>query len=293
MNPSQFVDKWEKVELKERASAQSHFEDVCRLVGHPLPAEKDPKGVEFTYEYGVEKSGGGMGFADVWFDDHFAIETALYNFDGTTVYEKWLADHRDEQQPNGVLPDIIPTGGWGYGTANEPDWTSTMDIIPWEIYRFYGDSKLLADSYDHIRRYVDYVDRTSPQGLTSWGRGDWVPVQSHSNLELTSSVYFFVDATIPARAAKLFGKEADHLHYNALAEKIRNAINGKYLNRETGIYVNGTQTELSVPLQWKVVPEEMKDKVAANLAKKVEEAGFHLDIKLPAGSHILIFRATT
>jgi len=211
-------------------------------------------------------------------DGHFAIETALYNFDGITVYEKWLADHRDEQQPNGVLPDIIPTGGWGYGTANGLDWTSTIAIIPWEIYRFYGDSELLADSYDHIRRYVDYVDRTSPQGLTSWGRGDWVPVQSHSNLELTSSVYFFVDATILARAAKLFGKETDHLHYTALAEKIRNAINGKYLNRETGIYANGTQTELSVPLQWKVVPEDMKDKVAANLAKKVEEAGFHLDV---------------
>lgn len=40
-------------------------------------------------------------------DGHFAIEAAFYNFDGITVYEKWLADHRDEQQPNGVLPDII------------------------------------------------------------------------------------------------------------------------------------------------------------------------------------------
>ena len=36
-------------------------------------------------------------------DGHFAIETALYNYDGITVYEKWLADHRDEQQPNGCL----------------------------------------------------------------------------------------------------------------------------------------------------------------------------------------------
>ena len=70
----------------------------------------------------------------------FAIETALYNYDGITVYEKWLADHRDEQQPNGVLPDIIPTGGWGYGTDNGLDWTSTIAIIPWNIYLFYGDS---------------------------------------------------------------------------------------------------------------------------------------------------------
>ncbi len=211
-------------------------------------------------------------------DGHFAIETALYNFDGITVYEKWLADHRDEQQPNGVLPDIIPTGGWGYGTANGLDWTSTIAIIPWNIYLFYGDDKLLADTYDHIKRYVDYVDRTSPDHLTSWGRGDWVPVKSRSNLELTSSVYYFVVTDILAKAAKLFDKAEDHEHYTTLAGKIKEAINQKHLNRKTGIYANGTQTELSVPLQWKVVPGEMISKVAANLAKKVEEADFHLDV---------------
>jgi len=220
-------------------------------------------------------------------DGHFAIETALYNFDGITVYEKWLADHRDEQQPNGVLPDIIPTGGWGYGTANGLDWTSTIAIIPWNIYLFYGDDKLLAESYENIKRYVDYVDRNSPQHLTSWGRGDWVPVKSRSDLELTSSVYFYVDTRILAHAAKLFSREEDYRHYWALAEKIKDAINAKFLDRERGIYASGTQTELSVPLQWKVVPEEMIGKVAQNLSRKVEEAGFHLDVGVLGAKAIL------
>ncbi len=211
-------------------------------------------------------------------DGHFAIETALYNFDGITVYEKWLADHRDEQQPNGVLPDIVPTGGWGYGTDNGLDWTSTIAIIPWNLYLFYGDSKPLKDNYEAIKRYVDYVDRTSPAGLTSWGRGDWVPVRSHSDKELTSSVYFYVDATILAEAAKMFGNDADHKYYSALAKKIRNAINDKFLDREKGVYASGTQTELSVPLFWGVVPKESKAAVAANLAAKVKEADYHLDV---------------
>lgn len=211
-------------------------------------------------------------------DGHLAIETALYNFDGITIYEKWLADHRDEQQPNGVLPDIIPTGGWGYGTANGLDWTSTIAIIPWEVYMFYGDSRLLENCYDNIKRYVDYVDRISPNGLTTFGRGDWVPVKSTSNLELTSSVYFYTDATILAAAAKLFGKVEDQKKYEALSIKIKEAINNKFLNRETGIYASGTQTELSVPLYWKVVPEDMQALVAANLNKKVDETDFHLDV---------------
>lgn len=220
-------------------------------------------------------------------DGHLAIETALYNFDAITIYEKWLADHRDEQQPNGVLPDIIPTGGWGYGTHNGLDWTSTIAIIPWNIYLFYGDSKLLADCYENIKRYVDYVSRIAPDGLTSWGRGDWVPVKSKSNLELTSSVYYFTDATILANAAKLFDKQDDYRYYSALARKIKDAVNNKYLDKEKGIYASGTQTELSVPLMWGVVPDEYKAKVVRNLAKKVEEAGFHLDVGVLGAKAIL------
>ena len=211
-------------------------------------------------------------------DGHLAIESALYNFDGITVYEKWLADHRDEQQPNGVLPDIIPTGGWGYGTANGLDWTSTIAIIPWQIYMFYGDSRLLEKCYDNIKRYVDHVDRISPSGLTTFGRGDWVPVKTESNLELTSSVYFYADANILASAAKLFGRDADFEKYDLLRNKIRNAINSKFLDVNQGIYAEGSQTELSVPLYWGVVPEQIKAKVASNLNKKVKESDFHLDV---------------
>jgi len=220
-------------------------------------------------------------------DGHLAIETALYNFDGITVYEKWMGDHRDEQKPNGVLPDIIPTGGWGYGTANGLDWTSTIAIIPWELYRYYGDSRALRENYENIKRYVDYVSSISPNGLTTFGRGDWVPVKSTSNLELTSSVYYFVDAQILANAAKLFGKDSDYQKYHNLSLKIKNAINQKFLNTSLGIYATGTQTELSVPLHWNVVPQEYTAAVAANLNRKVEESNFHLDVGVLGAKAVL------
>ena len=213
-------------------------------------------------------------------DGQIAVETGLYNFDGITVYEKWLADHRDEQQPNGVLPNIIPTSGWGYHWANGPDWTSSLVIIPWNIYLFYGDSRLLKQTYDNIKNYVDYIDRTYPNGLTDWGLGDWIPVKSKANKELTSSCYFYADASILAKAAGMFGRRDDEKKYAELAQKIQNAINSKYLNRTTGIYANGLQTEQAAPLFWGVVPDEMKAAVAANLAKKVEADNFHLDVGL-------------
>ncbi len=220
-------------------------------------------------------------------DGHFAIETALYSFDGITVYEKWLADHRDEQQPNGVLPDIIPTGGWGYGTANGTDWTSTIAIIPWNLYLFYGDTKPLADNYKAIKKYVDYVTQISVNGLTTWGRGDWVPVKSTSSLELTSSIYYYVDAVILAKAAKLLGNDEDHRHYAELATFIRKAINDNYFDPQTGTYASGTQTELSMPLMWGVVPEEYVAKVAARLAERVKADGNHIDVGVLGAKAVL------
>lgn len=220
-------------------------------------------------------------------DGQIAIETGLYNFDGITIYEKWLADHRDEQQSNGVLPAIIPTSGWGYTWANGPDWTSTIAIIPWNIYLFYGDSRLLEQCYSNIKRYVDHINEESPEGLTNWGLGDWVPVKSVTPKEFTSSVYYFTDATILANAADLFGHKKDSETYSQLAEKIKNAINAKYLNEETGIYGTGLQTELSAALYWGIVPENLKGKVAANLAERIIADNKHIDVGLLGTKTIL------
>jgi alpha-L-rhamnosidase len=220
-------------------------------------------------------------------DAQINIETGLYNFDGITVYEKWLADHQDEQQPNGVLPAIIPTSGWGYHWANGPDWTSTIAIIPWNVYLFYGDSRLLERCYDNIRRYVDHITEISPTGLTDWGLGDWVPVKSKTPKEFTSSIYYYVDAEILSKAAKILDKNDDYKKYQALTLKIKNAINEKFLNRNTCIYGSGCQTELSAALKWGIVPDELRAKVAKNLANRVLSDNCHIDVGLLGTKTIL------
>jgi len=44
MTPQEFVDKWRRSKLSERSAAQSHFNDLCRVLGHPTPAKADPEG---------------------------------------------------------------------------------------------------------------------------------------------------------------------------------------------------------------------------------------------------------
>ncbi|MEZ5720981.1 MAG: type IIL restriction-modification enzyme MmeI [Paracoccaceae bacterium] len=74
MTPLEFIEKWKSVELKERSASQSHFNDLCRLLGIKDPTTADPKGEWFTFEKGASKTSGGEGWADVWRKDCFAWE---------------------------------------------------------------------------------------------------------------------------------------------------------------------------------------------------------------------------
>jgi len=219
-------------------------------------------------------------------DAHTAIETGLYNFDAITIYEKWLADIRDAQQPNGTIPAIVPTSDWGYDHHNGPDWVSSIAIIPWELYQFYGDSKALSDNYEAIKRYVNLLQRKCPSGLCDWGLGDWVPIHSFAPVEFTSTVFYYQDALILAKAAKLFHKTADVKYYGVLADQIKNAFNHKYLKPD-GNYDHGFQTELSFALYYHLVPEQLRSKTGRLLADAVTDGGIHLDVGLLGSKTIL------
>jgi len=90
MTPAEFVAKWKPVDLSERAASQSHFNDLCELVGHPKPLEVDKTGESFCFEKGAAKHGGGDGWADVWKKDFFGWEYKGKRKDLEAAYDQLL-----------------------------------------------------------------------------------------------------------------------------------------------------------------------------------------------------------
>ena len=74
MTPDEFIAKWSASELKESQASQSHFNDLCRMLGEPTPIEADPTGESYCFERGAQKDSGGDGWADVWKRGHFGWE---------------------------------------------------------------------------------------------------------------------------------------------------------------------------------------------------------------------------
>ncbi|MGE0228044.1 MAG: class I SAM-dependent DNA methyltransferase [Dehalococcoidia bacterium] len=90
LSPPEFVAKWLPNVGNERASAQEHFIDVCRLVGAATPNEADPNREFYTFERGAEKVGGGDGFADVWKRGFFGWEDKGKHKDLDAAYRQLL-----------------------------------------------------------------------------------------------------------------------------------------------------------------------------------------------------------
>jgi len=90
MNVSEFVAKWQKVELTERSASQQHFLDLCEVFDHPKPALDDPSGERFTFEKGAAKHGGGQGWADVWKRGFFGWEYKGKHKDLNAAYDQLL-----------------------------------------------------------------------------------------------------------------------------------------------------------------------------------------------------------
>jgi hypothetical protein len=107
MTPSEFAAKWRGVTTGERASAQSHFGDLCRMLGEPTPTDADPTGSWYAFEKGAEKLDGRDGFADVWKKGYFAWEYKGKRKDLRAAYRQ-LVDHKDalENPPLLVVSDL-------------------------------------------------------------------------------------------------------------------------------------------------------------------------------------------
>jgi len=205
-------------------------------------------------------------------DAHLAAEFAMYAFDNTAAYAKWVWDLLDEQQPDGRLPGIVPTSGWGYQWGNGPAWDSALLMIPWLLYVYRGDRACLAEAYEGMRRYVDYLGTCASNGIVRFGLGDWIPVTSQTPVEVTSTGYYYADVRIVARAAAVLGRTEEAQRYDALADQIARAFRQAFHQGE-GRYSIASQTAQACALHQGLVPAEEQADVVARLIEAVERTG--------------------
>ncbi|MBM4084973.1 MAG: alpha-rhamnosidase, partial [Planctomycetes bacterium] len=226
-------------------------------------------------------------------DAQLSAEQALLNFDPMTCYRKWMADFRDVQRPSGQLPGIVPTGGWGFNWGSGPAWDSAAVLIPWYLYLYCGDTTVLAEHYECMKRYVEFTETMATDHIVNFGLGDWCPPHSTGGggykcpATVTDTAYFYVDTCVLAKTAALLGKSGDAKRFEKLAAKIRAAFRKRFLELETGKVTGNCQTSIGCALYQGLVDAAEQPKVLAALVAEVEAQKRHIDCGILGAKYVM------
>ena len=220
---------------------------------------------------------------------HLNGPVLLYNYDLKEFLPKIMQDMVDAQQPDGSVSSIAPMynifgsskGFDDFGVS--PEWGSSIVFLPWQYYEFYGDSSLIVNNYQPIRRWVDYLTSRANDHVLSFGLGDWYDYGNYkagfarnTPVPFVATAYYFYALKYLAKSAEMVGNKYDAAHYAALAEEVRNTLNAKFFNADTKQYSTGSQTANALAIYMGIVTPENRQAVLDNLVKDIKAHGNRL-----------------
>lgn len=171
-------------------------------------------------------------------DAQVFAKTAAYNMNVKAFMEKWLTDLRDAQlmyNLGGAVPDTAPLGGDNREHKGCVGWGDAAVIVPWEMYKAYGDTNFLSDNYDMMKAWVDYEN--SPERQTGYiqhkqYRGDHLAIDESTPPELIATAYAANSANILSKIAAVLGKDGDTKKYGKLFRDTKKAFCEKWVNSD-------------------------------------------------------------
>jgi alpha-L-rhamnosidase len=233
-------------------------------------------------------------------DAHLVAEEAMLNYDMAAFYTKFLRDIQLAQKEDGSLPDTVPPYQGRLYPA-DPAWSSAYITIVWSVYRYYGDTRILEQHFESMRKYVSFLQTNAQQGIIlKLGKyGDWCPPGSiapkRTPVELTSTWYYYHDTLLLAKIAGVLGKGNEERALELLAGTIRVAFNerflkeGEYLsNKFAPVDKSPSQTSNLLPLYLDMVPAGSKQQVLGRLLHGIiAEQDYHLDTGILGTRYLL------
>ena len=202
--------------------------------------------------------------------------TASRNADVSAFFARWMKDVVDGQDADGAFRDVAPI--MVLDREGAPAWGDAGVIIPWLLWKTYGDRRTLERSFDAMAAWIEHIRRHNPGLLwrqrTGNSYGDWLQVDAETPRDVLSTAYFAHSTRIVADVAELLGRvEAEE--YRALHDKIRSAFADAYV-KDDGSVEGGTQTGYLLALAFGLLPDELIPAAAGHLAADIEQRGDRL-----------------
>jgi alpha-L-rhamnosidase len=230
-------------------------------------------------------------------DTQVFTETGTFFANTDKFFHKWMRDMRDTQNEKGGFPGVAPLAQYG-DEKMRVGWADAGIIVPWTIWKQYGDTRIIEDNWNAMVRFMNHVYETKydhdalkeENGNYQWA--DWLsyePLESCSGKawdkdgllpdarvywNFLCASYWAIDARMMCDMAAATGKAT--ATYRMMADEAIGYLREQFINTDgtfkTAI-LNTMQTPMLFALKNKLVEGEAKEKMKARLRENFASHG--------------------
>ncbi|WP_229253807.1 alpha-L-rhamnosidase [Dyadobacter sp. NIV53] len=176
-------------------------------------------------------------------DAQVYVKSATFNRDVASFFTKWVVDLNDGQFESGAYPLYAPTPNLRKTDTFSPGWMEAGIICPYQIYRSYGDTRMIRQGWSYMVKFMDFLEKRSngndvfkeksfedidPKG----GYGDWLSFGKKTPPDMLASFYYTYCADLMAEMAGAIGNDADQKRFTEMAGKVRKAVLAHYSDKD-------------------------------------------------------------
>ena len=235
-------------------------------------------------------------------DTQVFAETGSFFANTSSFFHKWMRDMRDTQSATGGFPGVAPLAQYG-GEMMRVGWADAGIIVPWTVWKQYGDTDIINSCWDSMEKYMNHVNETrydhnllkeenrnyqwadwlSYEPLESWGGGAFHKDAKGKRTPLPDAIdywnylsasYWVIDAGMMRDMAVATGRDASR--YENMVSEAKAYIRNKFLNAngefKTSV-LNTMQTPALFALKNGIVEGKAKDDMIVRLRKNFADHG--------------------
>jgi len=208
--------------------------------------------------------------------------TATLNSDVYPFLDQFLSVLFGKQGENGGLPSTVPSRSPKKSNGVTCAWTDAAIVIPYVLYKNYGETRIITDYYENMTAYIDaWLEKTgyaeSGNLLTDTTTySDWLNSGEDTPKIVLNGAYLAYDLRLMAEMAMAVGKTDDSAYYKDLFNKTAKQFT-ETLADENGYLFGDSQTGYALALASGVLQDPLTaKKSAARLNEKVIQNGNRL-----------------
>ncbi len=226
-------------------------------------------------------------------DTQVFCRTGAINYDVEDFFDKWLCDMSLEQSESGAIYRIVPYYQRKLGGRISAGWSDAACVVPWEIYRAYGNREILEKYYPMMTKWVDYIRNFGDEEYLWIGGdhyGDWLAMDAGdgalygaTQTDLIASAYFAYSTSLVIKAGSILGYDVSE--YVELLKNIKKAFRAAFIKDGLPvIYPKAdafdirrpvkadTQTACAMILKFDLCEEHEREALAAHLVKLIKQS---------------------